>query len=342
MSLSKKKDSPYWYTRFTILGHRVQESTRCTSKAEAQRYEDKRKREIREALILGDKKKPNRTWLEAEKRWLDEMEHKRSIETDIIHFGWLEEHLGGYNLCDITKHVIEELAAIKEREGSKPGTINRVLDLVRAVLNRAHRVWEWIDKVPVVQRRHVDDARVRWLTHGEARRLLEFLPPHLEAMARFTLATGLRAGNVRKLEWSQINMQNRNVTIHADQSKNGRPFGVPLNEDAIEVLKGELGKSHRFVFTYQGHPVNQCCTKAWWKALAKAGIKNFRWHDLRHTWASWHVQNGTSLQELFELGGWKTFSMVLRYAHLSSSHLEIAAKRVSGADMVRSGLKVVK
>jgi len=65
------------------------------------------------------------------------------------------------------------------------------------------------------------------------------------------------------------------------------------------------------------------------KILKRAGINNFRWHDLRHTWASWHVQNGTSLQEPQQLGGWSSFEMVLRYAHLSSDHLREAASRVT-------------
>ncbi len=78
----------------------------------------------------------------------------------------------------------------------------------------------------------------------------------------------------------------------------------------------------------------QCNPKAWKKALKRAGIENFRWHDLRHTWASWHVQNGTSLQELQQLGGWTSFEMVLRYAHLSSDHLKMAAERVCGTNLV--------
>jgi integrase len=75
-----------------------------------------------------------------------------------------------------------------------------------------------------------------------------------------------------------------------------------------------------------------CSTKAWKAALARAGIKHFRWHDLRHTWASWHVQSGTSLQELMELGGWHSYEMVLRYAHLASDHLKQAAKRIDGTE----------
>ena len=65
-------------------------------------------------------------------------------------------------------------------------------------------------------------------------------------------------------------------------------------------------------------------------ALARAGIENFRWHDLRHTWASWHLQNGTSLHELQELGGWANYEMVLRYAHLAAEHLQSAACRIDG------------
>lgn len=68
--------------------------------------------------------------------------------------------------------------------------------------------------------------------------------------------------------------------------------------------------------------------KAWKRALTRAGIENFRFHDLRHTWASWHVMNGTSLQELMELGGWKSYEMVLRYAHLAPEHLSHAAARI--------------
>jgi integrase len=75
------------------------------------------------------------------------------------------------------------------------------------------------------------------------------------------------------------------------------------------------------VFVYRGRPVHQTTTAAWKKVLKRAGIREFRWHDLRHTWASWHVQRGTPLQVLKELGGWETMEMVQRYAHLSADHL---------------------
>ena len=106
--------------------------------------------------------------------------------------------------------------------------------------------------------------------------------------------------------------------IHADESKSRKAIVVPLNNDALNVLHRVRGTHPVYVFTYQGKPVARTTTKAWYAACKRAGIESFRWHDLRHTWASWHVQSGTSIQELMELGGWSCIEMVLRYAHFQS------------------------
>jgi integrase len=82
------------------------------------------------------------------------------------------------------------------------------------------------------------------------------------------------------------------------------------------------------VFTYAGKPLGSANTLAWRKALKRAGIENFRWHDLRHTWASWHRQAGTPTHELQRLGGWRSSVMVERYAHLAPDHLARAANRL--------------
>ena len=90
-----------------------------------------------------------------------------------------------------------------------------------------------------------------------------------------------------------------------------------------------MGKHKERVFTYKGKPVDRACNHAWLKAVKRAGIENFRWHDLRHTWATWHVQNGTPLYVLQELGGWSSYEMVKRYAHFSVEHLAEFANKVS-------------
>jgi integrase len=202
---------------------------------------------------------------------------------------------------------------------------------VRSILRRAKDEWEWVDHIPKVRLYREPKKRICFLSPEEARRLLVELPPHLRDMAQVALSTGLRQRNVSYLRWDQVDMSRRVAWIHPDEAKAGRAIGVPLNEDALDVLRRRLGRHPEYVFAYQGQPVARCSTRAWKQAVARAGIEpSFRWHDLRHTWASWHVQNGTPLQELMELGGWASYEMVLRYAHLAADHLRGAASRIEG------------
>jgi integrase len=103
---------------------------------------------------------------------------------------------------------------------------------------------------------------------------------------------------------------------------------VPLNAEAMQVLQDQQGQHDSYVFAYKGHPIWQVNTKAWQKAVKSAGLTGFRWHDLRHTWASWHVQAGTPLYVLQEMGSWASAEMVRRYAHLSAEHLAEHAERI--------------
>lgn len=151
----------------------------------------------------------------------------------------------------------------------------------------------------------------------QAQRLIAELPEHLAEMVRFSLATGLRQKNVFRLEWSQVDIERRAAWIHADQAKARKAIPVSLNDTAVEVLKRQAGKHALFVFTFEGRPVGQVNTKAWRKGLERAGIADFRCHDLRHTWASWLTQNGVPLNALQEMGAWQTGEMVRRYAHLA-------------------------
>ena len=158
---------------------------------------------------------------------------------------------------------------------------------------------------------------------------MDALPYHQRQMALFGLATGLRQRNVCRLEWSQIDLEREVAWIHPDQAKAKKAIAVPLNEDALSVINALIGVHKKFVFTYRRKPVWQVNTKAWRKAVRTAGLKDFRWHDLRHTWASWHIQAGTPLNVLQELGGWESVEMVRRYAHLDAQHLATHAEKVS-------------
>src|SRR5208283_5709717 len=169
--------------------------------------------------------------------------------------------------------------------------------------------------------------RVRFLRREEADRLIEALPSHMKPIVEFALATGCRAGEILGLEWSRVDLTRKVAWLDHGTTKSGDGRGIPLNADAVAALEATCGQHPRWCFTFAGKRIHQSST-AWGMAKQRAGIEDFRFHDLRHTWASWHVQSGTSLPELMELGGWKSYEMVLRYAHLAPEKLSSVASRI--------------
>ena len=326
MSLFKRKDSPYWWVKLTPRsGPPIQRSTGTTDKVAAQEYHDKLKATLWDQERLGIK--PKRSWREAVVRWLEETSEKATHQEDKKKLVWLHGFLGDLNLDEITLDVIDRVRSTKLKEASK-GTTNRYLALVRAILIRSRDEWEWVEKVSKVKLFKEANNRERSLTVSQAKCLLGELPEHQREVVLFTLATGLRQSNVLRLEWGQVNLDQRHAWIHGWQSKNRHPISVPLNDAAMAVLNRQTGKHLERVFTFRGKPLNSANSTAWRAALKRAGIEDFRWHDLRHTWASWQRQAGTPTHELQRLGGWRTGAMVERYAHLAPDHLAVAASRL--------------
>ena len=335
MSIYQRGQSKIWWIQFIVPnGERIQRSAGTKVRQEAQELHDQLKAQAWREKKLGAK--PRHTWQEAVIRWVKEQGHKNSIKTDIELLRWLDNHLHDKYLDEIDVNMIQRTQAAKLETGVKNGTVNRVTALLRAVLNKSAQEWQWLDKSPYVRMLPTAEKRIRWITQGEAARLLNELPSHLEAMARFSLATGLRESNVTGLGWSQIDMQRHCAWIHPDQAKAKKAIAVPLNNDALAVIRSQIGKNHIHVFTYKSNPVTRANNHAWRKALKRAGIVDFRWHDLRHTWASWHTQNGTPLHVLQELGGWANLDMGLKYAHLSSKHLQSYAENVAVTNLLHS------
>jgi integrase len=327
MSLFKRRDSPYWWVKLTPRsGPPVQRSSGTTDKVAAQEYHDKLKAALWDQERLGIK--PSRSWREAVVRWLEETSEKATHKEDKKKLVWLHGFLGDLNLHDITLDVIDRIRSAKLKDATK-ATTNRYLALVRAILIRARDEWEWIDKVPKIRLFKEGTSRERSLTVSQAKLLMDELKEHQREMVLFSLVTGLRQSNVLRLEWGQVNLELRHAWVKGTHSKNRRPISVPLNDVALDVLKRQVGKHPERVFTYRGKPINSAGTKAWYAALKRAGIEDFRWHDLRHTWATWQRQAGTPTHELQRLGGWRTGAMVERYAHLAPESLADAASRLN-------------
>jgi len=326
MSLYKRGRT--WWIRFTTPGGElVRQSAKTENRQAAQELHDKLKAESWRVEKLGHK--PTRTWDEAAYRWLQEMQHKRSYKDDVGILRWLQPRLTLKPLHEITRDLIGKIGEEKRAEAS-PSRANRILALIRAIMRRCELEWEWIEKAPVVRLYPEPKRRVRWLPPEEFNRLLRELPEHQREVAIFAVATGLRQSNVMKLEWSQVNLEGGTLWIYGDQAKAGKDIHVSLNDTALTILRRQQGKHAVRVFTYKGEPFNRASTKGWMKALKRAGIENFRWHDLRHTWASWLAQKGVPLNDIQEMGAWETAAMVRRYAHLSPAHLAHRAKVIDG------------
>lgn len=328
MSLYKRKDSSVWWLKITIGGKTIQRSTETSDKIKAQELHDKLKAKLWEQERLGVK--PSYCWKEAVIRWLNETSDKATHKEDKSKLLWLDHYLSDLNLDEITLDVIDKIRSAKLKEASK-ATVNRYLALVRSILIRARDEWEWIEKTPKIRLFKENNIRERSLTIEQAKVLLNELPVHQRATVLFALTTGLRLSNVVMLEWSQVNLELKHAWVKGKDSKNRRPIAIPLNDIAMSVLRQQLGKHPERVFTYLGRPFKAANTKAWKNALKRAGIDDFRFHDLRHTWATWQRQAGTPTHELQRLGGWKTASMVERYAHVAPDNLAHAASRLNAA-----------
>lgn len=325
MALYQRKDSPNWWLKISVNGQVIQKSTGTADKARAKEYHDKLTADLWEQQRLGIK--PKRYWHEAVTRWLQETSDKRTHKEDIVKLRWLHAFLGDLALDDINLTVIDKIKASKLKEAKKT-TVNRYLALVRAILKKAQLEWEWVDRVVKIKLYREPRGRERSLTKQQFHLLMQELPAHMQDIVSLAIVTGLRQSNIAGLLWSWIDLATGYLTVPADSSKNGSPIPVFLEETAKSIILKQIGKHPHFVFTYRGNPIATLNTRAWRNALKRAGIEDFRWHDLRHTWATWHRQAGTPTHELQKLGGWKTAAMVERYAHIAPEALKGAATRL--------------
>lgn len=298
-------------------GKRIRRSLGTKDRQEAQELRDKIAHELWQQQRMGVKAK--RTWDEAVVRWLEEMADKKSLSTDISRLRQLGKLRGQY-LDELTRDSIMDIINTMPNGRS---TKNRYIALIRSILYKAQNEWEWLDKIPKLKQYKEPTKRVRWLKPVEAERLIQALPDNFwRQMAIFSLATGLRQNNVFMLKWEQINLERKIAWIYPDNTKSGKAIGVPLNGQAERILRERIGIHTVYVFTNSyNNPVSSLDKRVWQRALNDAGIRDFKWHDLRHTWASWLVQRGVPLLALKEMGGWEKLDMVMRYAHLATEHL---------------------
>ena len=273
------------------------------------------------------------------------------------HLDWWRSEIGNYSLADVSPALIVEcrdrLRAGTTPQGSQRSgsTVNRYLGSLSHVLSIAEREWEWVASNPVkkVARLKEPKGRVRFLSDSERERLLDACrastSKHLYPVVVLALSSGMRKSEIMRLTWKDVDLERKLITLH--DTKNDDRRSVPLVGHAFDIVL-ELSKIRQIntSLLFPGRPKAKgkieplAIRTAWEAALSEAQIEDFRFHDLRHTAASYLAMQGASPSELAAVLGHKTLQMVHRYAHLSPQHtaslVEKMNQRMFGAGTTES------
>ncbi len=249
------------------------------------------------------------------------------------HFIWWKNEIGIYLLADITPALIVECRdklsnGMTHYEKSRSNaTVNRYLAALSRAFTVAMKEWGWVEENPFrkVSKFQEPRGRVRFLTDDERGRLLasckESKNSYLYLIVILALSTGARKNEILNLKWDDVDFNRKVITLH--ETKNGETRLLPLASHAYDVMLDHSKVRHietDLVFPGQDPTQPIDIRSVWDTALATAQIQNFRFHDLRHSAASYLAMNGASSAEIAEVLGHKTLQMVKRYAHLSEAH----------------------
>jgi integrase len=250
--------------------------------------------------------------------------------------GWWKGKLGAHTLATVTPDLIgRQRDALQSKEGLSPGTVNRYLSALSKAFSNAVKEWHWIADNPLrrVSKKPEPRGRVRYLSDEERGRLLEACRKSeyksLYLIVLFALTTGMRRGELLGLRWQDIDLERRIAILH--NTKNGDRRSVPIVPEVAELLRAH-GKIRRLdndlIFASDGEDA-VWFDKWWYQALKVAKVKDFRFHDLRHSCASYLAMSGATTAEIAAVLGHRTLQMVKRYAHLSDQHTGQVIERMT-------------
>lgn len=345
MPIKRRKGSPYFQIRFKIAGREVRRSADTADRGAAERLEAELRSDIWRQIKLGEKRY---TWDDAVARLRAEHEENPHRWRAFERTERILQHLqmlSGNLLTEVadTDNLVRVRKLLRGRvfQGKQiaMSTVNREMAELGKILNLAAEEWKMLDSaVPKMPLYRLEKIEPIWGTREQIVALLAALPEHSRDMAIFACATGMRRGEVAKMQWAHVDERRATCYVPASGAKNREARVVPLNSDALAVLakwrkpRGKVdvfGPHPMHVFYFRRRaPIRQVTTAAWRAAAAAAGLPaGFSFHKVRHTWASWQVQSGTPLKIVMEMGGWNSYQMVLRYAHLAPGHLAQYADR---------------
>ncbi|KGQ30008.1 MULTISPECIES: tyrosine-type recombinase/integrase [Gallibacterium] len=319
----RKRGNVYYIDIYTPSGERVRRTIKTTVKKEAQQYHDQLKSQLWKIDKLDQK--PEYLFENALVLFLKDAEGKEDTATKKRHAIYYRNIFAGRKLSSLTSDEI--LDAIPENHMTKGtpltnSTKNKYRTSIMRILKLAYQSG-YIDKMPYIPKKKEPPIRVRWITKEQAKQLIDKISTDwMKTICSFALLTGARRTEILSMTWDKIDFTRKVAIVSNDIAKSEKARSLLLNDDAIKLLQKQKGKNPKYVFVGdKGQPLKDINRKTFNKATEKCFLIDFHFHDLRHTWASWHVQSGTPLFTLKELGGWETLEMVKKYAHLNADHL---------------------
>ncbi|GAB62737.1 putative phage integrase [Candidatus Jettenia caeni] len=344
-----------WWMRFTYKGQQVRKSTETTDKKLAERIYHKVKTQITEGKWFDVDEGNQRTFEElAEKYETQVFRELKGWRSSISYLNQLKDFFGKYRLAEITPARIDDFRQMRKNKGVKPATINRQFKILRRMFNLAKKRWQWIKETPIIEMEpNADVKRVRHLSFDEFNKLLNCCEGKLRDIVIVAAWTGLRQSNILNLKWNQVDLLARVIVLSSEETKNNESLRIPIANPAYHVLevtmKKNNSKSPYVFYSDDGMPFKAGRIQInFKKALRRAEIEDFRFHDLRHCFASWNRQSGVDLDTLAELMGHKDTRMTRRYAHITPVHLKKAVELLEksyseySTKLAQSNIDVVK
>lgn len=308
----------------------VRESAHTSNMKEAEELLSKRRQAAKDGKNP-EPAKPTRshTFNELVVEYLDWAKRQRYFKTKKYIVKYLIEKFGNRPLNSFDTLLLEKYQT-ELISKVKPATVNRYIACLKHMLNKAYE-WNKADNIWVKEDVLISIKRVKPLEENNQRKrylssqeeihaLLEACSPHLKPIVITALNTGMRMGEILGLKWEQIDL--RNGLIFLTKTKNGKPRGVPINATLREVFKSiPHSLESEYVFTDRNGRPYKSVNNSFPTACRRAGIRDFHFHDLRHTFASYLVMARVDLRSVQELLGHKDLRMTVRYSHLDAPHL---------------------
>lgn len=320
MSLYKKQGSPYWQYDFTRNGRRYAGSTRRTTRREAEAVERKLKRDAERGLLAPASRETMGELLNA--YWDRHARHQRAADTLSYYIQALSEKLDlGMTVDQFGNAEVADYIALRRTEVSA-ATVNREIATLRAAHTKAGELWEWPVRVIAWKQHRLKEAgsRERWIDQDTARKLIAALTGDNAAAAQWSFLTGCRKAETFGLEWQWVNLHNRTARVYG---KGGKWRIVHLNAEAVALLANRPGEREGKVFRARN------LRRDWQQACEATGLVDFRWHDMRHTWATWAQQAGVPVEARQRALGHASIATTQGYSHGAAGMLKAAFDAVS-------------